>query len=68
VAAFAQSEREAEMELCCKDVCVGCARTDLWEEIIRDDGYWIHRSTNPNAELPCNAWAIRERWGGKREG
>jgi hypothetical protein len=55
-----KSEREAEMELCCKDVCVGCAQE------IPFDGQW-HRLANGGFFI-CRALAIRERWAGKREG
>lgn len=57
-AAFAESI----VEQCCKDVCIGCADTELWGAAVFDDGYWLHRSTSPNAELPCDAAAIRSRW------
>lgn len=69
-ARFAQSEREAEMERCCKDVCLYCNDAVRWSPAEKDEfNEWIHRSLGPvNAETNCPAAAIRERWDGKREG
>jgi len=71
-AAFAQSEREAEMERCCKDVCHSCRTPKHWSPAEKDEfGDWIHRSSGAgdvNAEIACDAAAIRERRAGKREG
>ena len=69
--AFAQSEREAEMELCCKDVCQSCRTPKHWSPAEKDEfGDWIHRSSGAgdvNAEIACEASAIRERCGCQRK-
>jgi hypothetical protein len=74
VASFAQSEREAEMERCCKDVCSMCAGNipkDFVATLEKHDR-WVHvvssKYTSRTTMKDCAADAIRERWAGKREG
>jgi|SRR5690242_6038056 len=76
------AEREAEMELCCKDVCSACRgeKSPLRAHVVdtqvtRINGKWTHKYSYeaPNVLFralgsECNAAAIRERWAGKREG
>jgi hypothetical protein len=62
MAGFAQPEREAEMELCCKDVCYGCRHGVPFAESGRN------HASGTGAIYECKAWPIRERWAGKREG
>jgi hypothetical protein len=73
MATFAQSEREAEMERCCADICHHCAsKSDKYiTRAKKVSGKWMHEEIGFERErggFDCYAAAIRERWAGKREG
>jgi len=76
MATFAQSEREAEMERCCADLCSYCRDRDEPERryfagnsAAKAHAYWVHTMIGfDDRTEDCNAGPIRERWAGKREG
>jgi len=60
--------REAEMELCCKDVCAFCRNTENYAPATLGD-VWLHGLICDVEDYRiCEAAAIRERWAGEDGG